>query len=345
MSEPIFNPERALGWRGGNPLDGLNCYLRCIEAVLLAKGYSPELVARGLVTPIDLTGSSRDKSNIYPACRIHWYGAEDRKKNWGEIKSILEQGEYVILRPDRYYWPGTPHYQSRHWADHMMLLVCLEDNVVTLLNTEGLPNRGYREDVPVTDEFIKACVSYGTIEYAPADWLQKWHAYQSWLLDQSRKNLARDMPSLQRFLSEWKNLGLSGDLAKALHTMLLGDFQPPLFLLYYLSPALDPRPSAVVVELLRSLASRSMLTAFCLLGEDAQLEAGFYPISLYAFSKLIDQLLQLQREFEILKEPIIEPDGNSESLDADFHHRLQKIAQSFACEVESSTATEQLLNK
>ncbi|SCL18057.1 Glutamate-1-semialdehyde aminotransferase [Micromonospora inyonensis] len=222
----VFDPALSLGWEG-SPIDGLSCLLRCVEAVLRARGLTRLEVARALALPVDLAGRRRQPGRFRSGW-LAWRNAVDGRTHWDEFRRLVRSGQPVLLMPDRYYWPGDEFEGRRHFLDHMVLAVGLNDTRLVVLDTDAPPADDYRRPLAVTPELMRGACRFATIHFAsPRDTAE---TLRETLLAPGADWLSADMPAVSGFAESWRKQGLTGPLARGLHVVALGEIQPNLYL-------------------------------------------------------------------------------------------------------------------
>jgi hypothetical protein len=227
VSRPVFDPDSSLGWRDV-ALDGLSCYLRCVEAVLHYRGYDSDAVTQALAGPVDLL--RRRAGSDFDGCSVRWHNVDDGRKNWPEVYGALRVGDPVIIMPDRFYWSGDEFEGKRHFHDHMVLGVRIVDEMLFVLDTDAPPSAGFLRSIPIDDNTRRSCTRVGVVTAPPpppavtADALAR-----QWLVP-SVEMLTEDIATLERFRGDLTAEKLPYLAARGFHVLVLGDFQPVLFL-------------------------------------------------------------------------------------------------------------------
>lgn len=221
----VFDPATSLGWNDG-PLDGLSCVLRCAEAVLRSQGYDQREVARAFARPLDIAGA-RTQPSRFRHGELRWRGAADGAEHWAELRELAAAGVPVILMPDRFWWPGDEFEGRRHFLDHMVLVVALDDRELVVLDSDGPPEDGYLRRFPVTAALVTGACRFATIHFDRI--VDTPQTLRATLLAPMATWLAEDLPTVADFAARWERAGLSGPDARALHIHVLGEWQPALF--------------------------------------------------------------------------------------------------------------------
>ncbi|MFI0737500.1 BtrH N-terminal domain-containing protein [Streptomyces sp. NPDC021100] len=249
---PRFDPGAALGW-GDRALDGLNCVLRCVEAVLRFRGLGPLAVARALNGPLDPVG--RDLAQDFDGCRVAYRTAfDDGARNVPFVLERLAAGEPVMVLPDRYHLPGDVYEGRFHFHDHAVLAVGWSpaDGVVTVLDTDADPADGFRRRWALTPALRALFTWVGTVTPTGPPDERDAAEYLAGRLDRDTPLLAAGARALRDLLDELDGLaahGLDPVPARALHVLVLGDLQPQLFLYAHaLGPPDGLSPAAAAVR-------------------------------------------------------------------------------------------------
>jgi hypothetical protein len=227
---PVFEPSTALGWRDV-ALDGLSCYLRCVEAALRAHGYEPAQVADALALPLRLIGSdpSGTPFGAYPGCRIEWQRVEPGVSLWDELWRIRAAGELAVLSPDSYWWPGDELQGRLHGHHHMVLPIARDAGVLEMLDTDAPADTSFRRSLPVDDALRLAVNTIGRIRVRPAQDVRPFAAEPDAALAESLGAVSADLSEFRLLTERWQAEPPTPMLARALHVFFLGEVQPPLF--------------------------------------------------------------------------------------------------------------------
>ncbi|WP_228972958.1 hypothetical protein [Streptomyces sp. DH12] len=292
-----FDPANALGWKNIG-LDGLGCFLRSVEAVLMHHGYGAGAVARGLAVPLDLVrrGEWYGPASEFPACAVRWHLADigAGRRQWPRVAELLRAGRPVVLMPDGHHWPGDDHEGREHYHHHMVLAHRLDADGLHLLDTDAPAEHGHRRVLPVTDALAEACTRYAVVErIAPPD-DRRPEALAEGLVPASLAPLAEDVAELRAFHGEvWSGARLPLLLAKGMDVWVLGDVQPQLFLLgHALAGAEDPRTGEVSAAALAA-AARAQKLGLLLLGLHRFRSEGVYAMAHEEIAVLADALEEL----------------------------------------------------
>jgi len=282
-----FDPETALGW-SDVALDGLSCYLRCVEAVLRWRGQDSEAVALALGGPVDLLRRGRSGST-YDAHAVEWRIAADAAEHREQLVATLRSGEPVILMPDRFFWPGDEFEGRRHFHDHMVLAFELEDAVLAVLDTDAPPESGFTRRIPMDAVAWRACTRWGVVRTTAGSSPPTAEELASRTLRPSLQLLAIDTVELRAFAELWRREGIDDPLARALHVAVLGDFQPTLFLFAEAARAWDRGGGLEPVIERAAAAARSAKTlGLLLLALHRETSGDAYEIAIAAFDRFLD---------------------------------------------------------
>lgn len=293
ISELRFQPEEALGWRDIG-LDGLGCFLRCLEAVLLHHGYSVRQVAQGMTVPLDLVRRTAVDGalSVFPACTAQWRSVEDGRRTWSEIEAFLRKGKPVVLMPDGFHWPDDPFEGTNHYFHHMVLATRLDRDRLSMLDTDADKAAGYVRVLPVTERLKTACRRWATVEVHPPPPERSADEMAARLVPDSLLTLPADIASIRAFCTKsWTGGRLHVLLARALDSIVLGDIQPQLFLFGH---ALDGPASPEVVAIRSALlhaAGRAQKLGLLTLGLHRYDAEGIYGLLHEDIISLADSLV------------------------------------------------------
>ncbi|MGH3719101.1 MAG: hypothetical protein ACRDRI_09735 [Pseudonocardiaceae bacterium] len=229
VARPVFDPEGALGWRN-QALDGLNCVLRCVEAVLRWRGLEPHEVARALSGPLDPV--DRDLAEDFDGCRLTWHFADDDgARNWPFVLNSLAVGEPVVVMPDRFHVPGDVYQGRFHFHDHAVLAVGWDagDEMITVLDTDAAPAAGFRRRWGLGPALPALCTRVTTVTLTGAPDRRDPHDYLAERLDRDTALLATGTHAFAELLGGLRETGVGPVTARALHVLMLGHLQPLLF--------------------------------------------------------------------------------------------------------------------
>ncbi|MDN3270115.1 hypothetical protein [Streptomyces sp. MA15] len=292
-----FDPATALGWKNIG-LDGLGCFMRSVEAVLLQRGHSADAVARGLAIPLDLVrrGEWYGPMSRFPACVVRWQtaGIGAGRRQWPRVAELVGSGQPVVLMPDGHHWPGDDHEGREHYHHHMVLAHRLDDRGLHILDTDAPAEDGYRRVLPITDALRKACTRYAVVErIAPPD-TRRPQEVAAALVPRSLVPLAEDIAELRAFHGEvWSGARLPLLLAKGMDVWVLGDVQPQLFLLGYALAGAEQPHVAEVSRAALAAAGRAQKLGLLLLGLHRFRSEGVYAMAHEEIASLADVLEEL----------------------------------------------------
>ncbi|MFJ1637809.1 MULTISPECIES: hypothetical protein [unclassified Streptomyces] len=264
---PAFDPQRALGWRDV-ALDGLNCVLRCVEATLAQRGYTPQQVARCLAGNLGILG--RDMASEFPGCTLPWRFADgEGRRHWEFVRDSVSAGTPVIIMPDRFFWPGDEFEGRFHFHDHAVLAYDWDAGrgVLTVLDTDADPANGYRRELVDTPSLRAACTRVTTVEVtAPVD-DRSPDAFGRQQIATRTAAVAAEAVALRGLFGRFRAEGLRGELGRGLHVLVLGQIQPLMFLYgEALTGAEDPavqrvREAALAVSGATKRLGQALITA------------------------------------------------------------------------------------
>lgn len=325
VAAPVFDPARALGWRDG-PLDGITCVLRCVEAVLQAAGYSSLEVARCLGGEPDLL--ARDMALEFPGCRLEWRFAPSGKENWPYLLEQLSTGEPVIIMPDLYYYPGSYYEGVHHFHDHSVLATGWDPDaeVLTVLDTLGPPEQGYRRELPKTPELVACCtrmtpiVRTKPVDRRPSD------VYAEEQVGNHAVTVAADARALRKLLEGYAEEGMDGVSARAVHLLVLGHLQPQLFLFgSSIGPDAHERFQQVRAAALSAATRANRFGRLLIAAHEQPDPAPYYRQALTVAPVMVDAL-------DSLADAMCKAGGNArvdaqlaDTADAALHNRLREI--------------------
>ena len=329
---PRFDPDSALGWDAIG-LDGLSCFLRCVEAVLQSRGCSRDDVAQALVGPVDLL-RSRSTDFAFRGCEIVWHKVADGRDHWDEIVRLVGEGEPLVLMPDRFFWPHDELHRAHHFQDHMVLAVECDQEHLTVLDTDAPPSEGFVRVMPVTDEVRRACVRYGVVVSRSPEPLTLPHLVTE-ILAPSIPWLDRDLASLRHFHETWTAEDIDDTTARALHIVVLGTCQPTFFVLATCLRSLgqgELAATAATAATADQAARRAKQVGVLLLAMHAQHTASMQALCRNAFGQLIDELDVLLDSMRRMSPVGVAADAEPRPADATerlrLHDRLRSVAES-----------------
>nr|CAD62196.1 Ata2 protein [Saccharothrix mutabilis subsp. capreolus] len=322
---PRFLPERALGWRDG-PLDGITCVLRCVEAVLQAHGYGPVDVARCLGGELDLL--ARDMALEFPGCRLDWRFADDGRDNWDHLIRHVGSGEPVIVMPDLYYYPGSYYERQFHYHDHSVLAVGWDASaeVLTVLDTLGPPEAGYRRELPKSPELVTCCTRMTRVELTrPVD-RRPSEVYAGEQIARHTPTVAASARALRRLLEGHQRDGVDGITARAIHLLVLGHVQPLLFLFgSSIGPDAGSSFQRVRKAALHAATRANWFGRALIHGHEQPDPAPHYSTALTVGGGMLDALDQLAAAMTAAGGDDRVPAQRADEADAALHGRLREI--------------------
>ncbi len=224
-----LDPRDALGWRD-IPLDGLNCYLRSVEAILRSHGHRRDDVLAAMSGPVTddmpADGSPWFRLN---GSRAQLTAALDGGSLWPSIESDLRAGTPVIVFPDYYYWPGSRFRHRRHVHDHAILLTEIRGNSVEYLDIDAERRDGFRASVSVDDDVAQAFRRVLAVEPAPPAPRQSPDELRR-IVAASVAPLTRWVQGVRALAAWWRDDAYPG-LAHAVEWWIFSDLQSQLFLM------------------------------------------------------------------------------------------------------------------
>lgn len=304
---PRFDRAGALGWNDV-PLDGLNCYLRCVEAVLRRRGHSREEVAAALCGPVDLLRRHRNGSH-YDRHEVEWRIAADGREHWGELAATLAAGEPAIVMPDRFHWPGDELEGVDHFHDHTVLAFALDSSTLSVLDTDAPREDDYVREIPVTPQLRRACTRWAVVRAVRSasdppgagrrsgeERARATAEFMARKLEPSPALLGTDHAELAAFGEEWRAAGLRAPLAHALHVAALGDFQPTLFLFAEGAAQVEGAELEPVAAASRRAAKRAKSLGMLMLALHREDSPDAYALALGSFDSFLDAVATLRDE-------------------------------------------------
>ncbi|WP_171165586.1 hypothetical protein [Streptomyces sp. I05A-00742] len=325
---PRFDQLGALGWRD-RALDGLNCVLRCVEAVLRFRGLGPLAVARALNGPLDPVG--RDLAKDFDGCRVDYRTAfDDGGRNVPFVLESLAAGEPVMVLPDRFHLPGDVYEGRFHFHDHAVLAVDRSPEngapaVLTVLDTDADPDDGFRRHWTLTPALRPLFTWVGTVTVTDAPDDSDPEEYFARRLDRDTALLSVGADALGELLDELTEAGLGPVTARALHVLVLGDLQPLLFVHAHAlaappapgeAPALPPGAVAV-----RAAALGARLRAKRL--GTALIAAHEQPDPLAVYPRVLELARPLRTALDRLREALVTAGGREGPADPGASARLR----------------------
>jgi hypothetical protein len=318
---PYFDRANALGWKDV-ALDGLNCFLRCVESVLRWQNYSREELALALAGPVDLLRRSRNGST-YNFFTVEWEIAEDGSEHWDRFTAELRAGMPLILMPDRFYWPEDELAGRCHFHDHAVLAVKTERGMLHVLDTDASPAHGYLRALAITPALRRACTRWGSVRCGDRRPTSNLPKLTERLLAPSLALLARDIVELRSFGACWRTHGLNELRAHALHVAVLGDFQPVLFLFAEAVVLEEDSRLAHVAKAAFLAARRAKSLGLVLIALHREHCSDAYEFALHAFEPFVDAVEDLRAALEAQLGDAGGPPGES---DGALERRLSELA-------------------
>jgi alkylation response protein AidB-like acyl-CoA dehydrogenase len=288
MSDIRFDRDRALGFRDG-PLDGLSCVQRYMEAQLHARGYSARQVAQTLAGPVDLL-RRRSSSSDLGSASLTWTSAADGRHNWPVLGSLLERGTPVVIRPDRFWWPGNTLTGKSHRTDHFVLATGLDGATLRVLDTQAPTEDGYIRHLAVCEDLKRACRHIATMTAPPPPPLASPDAFAARVLPRSIEWLTADISALRAWFTGWDSLEFDELSARCVQIAALSDFQPQVFVLSQaLADATSPGLTAVRMKSAQ-VAALAKALAYRLIVLHRYAEPARYRQCKHQFDRLIESL-------------------------------------------------------
>lgn len=230
---PLMSPNGAVGWQD-IPLDGLNCYLRCVEAVLRGAGFTANEVID------ELGGAVTDQlgNDGRPYFRLRhgsqrWHVAESGRHNWATVRACLRDGQPVLIWPDAFYWPGDRLAGRRHVHHHAVLAVRIDGGSLHYLDIDVGEASNFTGFVPITDEAIRACTRVVEVS-VPGRIPSATSADVHEMISASIAPIGRFAQAADTLVGWWSTCQSRSEarrLAHAVDLWVLGDIQPQLYLL------------------------------------------------------------------------------------------------------------------
>lgn len=318
---PILDPTRAIGWRE-SPLQGLNCYLRYIEAVLRERGLSDSQIVALLASPVDLLRFD-SRSAQWGGVAIAWQLGADLKSYHLSRDDSAEASmvyEPVLLLPNRKHLRDDEFFGVIDIADHALLAVEWTSDSIRCLDTDAA-DRGYERtltwdevDRSLNDGGLWALLEISEEPVPPGQ-----------LLAATSQMLPRSRHAIESFARRWSEGALHPAAASGLHFIVLGDFQPLLFLLSLRLKGESEIDSRIPRSLLRC--------------SKAAAAVGFQILALHRFGKAADYTPALPvwrtfaGELRSLEDLICRPGSNQrESLseyDFGLDRRIHTLTEEF----------------
>jgi hypothetical protein len=298
--------------------------------VLRYRGYSPAEVAQALALPLDLLRRRRTDFE-FDQCEVRWSKTDDGRRHWPVVRDLLESGELIVLMPDRFYWPGDEFEGRRHFHDHMVLLYAVWDDLLSLLDTDAPPDRGFTRTVEIDDTTSRAFTRFAIVESTSPPGPESADRFAARVLRPSQRSLCEDLPHLESFAQSWHEHDLDDVTARALHVAVLANIQPQLFALAETVDRLGFEEFGALHMQLRHCASRAKQTGLLLLAlhrnhvpEDEALVRGSFESLLGGLSALTDSFTAALGAVDNVRAP--RPCVGE--VPSGFHERLLSIARS-----------------
>ena len=233
----------AVGWRDV-ALDGLNCYLRGVEAILRGAGLGHDEVVDALGGHVtDRFGRDGRPHVRLRGGELRWLQAAPDAHCWNEVAACLGRGEPVVIWPDGFSWPGSRFEGRRHVHDHAILAVAADDGSLHYLDTEADEASGFTAEAPLTDATRRACTRVLRVR-PPSRPSGIGAARLDRMIGASVRPLARLAAATAEYARWWRIEPFNRRLATALDVWALSDLQPPLYLLATISRRFGREPLA-----------------------------------------------------------------------------------------------------
>ncbi|MFF8297242.1 hypothetical protein ACF07M_17810 [Streptomyces globisporus] len=295
-----FEPTAALGWKSIG-LDGLGCFLRSVEAVLMGHGYGGREIAQGLALPLDLVrrGEWYGPMSDFPACTVRWHltGIGEGARQWPLIAEKLDTGTPVVLMPDGYHWPGDKYEGREHFHHHMVLAHRLDERGLHVLDVDAPAAEGYRRTLTVDSELREACSRVALVEDIAPPRARPAEEAADALIPASLPALAEDIAELRAFHSRvWPGGPLPALVAAGIDVLVLGDIQPQLFLFGHALADAGQESVRRVSQAALTAAARAQKLGLLMLGLHRFQAEGVYAVAHEEIPLLADSLEGLLNE-------------------------------------------------
>lgn len=236
-----------LGFRFGNPTDGLDCYRRLLESYLLAHGVLKSEMAQALVQPIDFRpvaeadeGTAEEKRwgylwsrsgtpyvhrDRFGALAVEW-SAPDVDTS-ASISRLIRNGP-VLLFPDCFYLPWHPQYLKKHVWMHQIMATGVSGLRIELLDTDADPKNGFRRQWGTNESELNLAIKRLGIPSFDSGWQSSWNDWYFEVLSVSRSNIREDVSNLKAMNAEWKHR-FSEERYRSFHRSLIVEFPWRIF--------------------------------------------------------------------------------------------------------------------
>ncbi len=296
VPRPTFDPTRSLGWTDV-ALDGLSCYLRCVESILHWQGLDSRDVCATLVGPIDLCRRHRQGS-VFNGAEIVWDNAVPDDHNWDVVLQHLAAGDPPIIMPDRFYWPGDEFEATEHFHDHMVVAFDANPHHLSVIDIDAPPDNDYIRQLSITQDLRQACTRIGALHKRESPGPVNVPA----LAALSARLLVDDVAAMEGLAQHWSESDLDYLTARGLHVAVLGDIQPTLFLFARGIELLEPDLLSILPHVDRATASAKRLGLLLLA---LHLQPNGYRSALKTFRQLIGSIdeLRIALDRELVRMP------------------------------------------
>lgn len=281
-------PEASIGWDRG-PLDGLNCYMRAIEAALRYGGYSRSGVVEAFATAVELIPRGGPWRPVPPlrSARLDWLSAEDP---WSQIRAHTADDVPVLLYADGFWLPGDMFENDRCAIHHAVLVIETTGTTMRVLDTDGPADGGFLREYPIDDRSVRALARYAAVHVgAEPDPLRDDELTA--VLTESAANLAADLPGIAGYVGALRTI--DERTARSLDLVVLGHWQPQFFVL---SQLLDARRlQSGLTASLREAANAAFEVGTLLLGMHRYADPAIYRGAVPGLARLVEAATAVQR--------------------------------------------------